>query len=357
MIRPFERILIRSTSWIGDSVISIPALRELRRIFPSSEMVLLVKPWVRDVFLDADFIDDMLIHKNGFSGTLSTIQAIRKAHFDAAILFQNAFIAAALVYCAGIPVRIGFPTDHRRLLLTHPLDLAEPVRQSHQIFYYLDIASKVEELAFRRSGVDFQTPDFRLPVSEVRKARARTYLHGLGLDVSQKLIAVNPGATNSRAKQWPADRFAQIGEWLADSCDCNVLLMGAASEKELSESIAHRMQHPPVLLTGQTTLAESIAILSICDLVISNDTGPAYLSAALGRPTLTIFGPTNFNMICPTSDTAHIVRSPVHCAPCMFRDCPTGHECMRGVTVDMVYRRAMDLLSDGRTRANPECKA
>lgn len=347
MIRPFAKILIRGTSWIGDSVVSIPALRELRRIFPSSEIALLVKPWVRDVFLDADFVDAILIHEDGCSGTLRTVQAIRKCHFDAAILFQNAFIAAALVYCARIPVRIGFPTDHRRLLLTHPLDLAEPVRQAHQIYYYLSIASKVEELVFQRSRVDFQAPDFRLLVNESRQAKAKTYLQDLGLDVSRKLIAVNPGATNSRAKQWPADRFAEIGDRLAESCECHVLLVGAPSEKELGESVAQRMQYRPAVLTGRTSLAESMAILSICDLVISNDTGPAYLSAALCRPTLTIFGPTNFHMICPTSDTAHIVRSPIHCAPCMLRDCPTNHECMTGVSVDMVYRRAMELLSGG----------
>jgi heptosyltransferase II len=347
VIRPFAKILIRGTSWIGDSVVSIPALRELRRIFPSSEIVLLVKPWVRDAFLDADFVDAILIHEDGYSGMLRTVQAIRKCHFDAAILFQNAFIAAALVYCARIPVRIGFPTDHRRFLLTHPLDLAEPVRQAHQIYYYLSIASKVEELVFQKSRVDFQAPDFRLLVNESRQAKAKTCLQDLGLDVSRKLIAINPGATNSRAKQWPADRFAEIGDRLAESCACHVLLVGASSEKELGESVAQRMRHRPAVLTGRTALAESIAILSVCDLVISNDTGPAYLSAALCRPTLTIFGPTNFHMICPTSDTAHIVRSPIRCAPCMLRDCPTDHECMTGVTADMVYRRAMELLSGG----------
>jgi heptosyltransferase II len=355
VIRPFERILIRGTSWIGDSVVSIPALRELRRIFPSSEIVLLVKPWVRDAFLDADFIDGILVHENGFPGTLDAIQKIRKSHFDAAILFQNAFIAAALAYSARIPVRIGFPTDHRRLLLTHPLDLAKSVRQSHQIYYYLSIASKVEELVFHRSRVDFQAPDFSLLVSDTRKAKARTYLQELGLDLTRKLIAVNPGATNSRAKQWPADRFIQIGDRLAESGNCHVLLVGASSEKQLGESIAKRMHHNPILLTGRTTLAESIAILSLCDLVLSNDTGPAYLSAALGRPTLTIFGPTNFNMICPTSDTAHIVRAPIHCAPCMLRDCTTNHECMKAVTVDMVYREAKELLL-ARPAPRADCK-
>jgi heptosyltransferase-2 len=342
--RPFEKILIRSTSWIGDSVISFPALRELRRIFPSSELVLLVKPWVRDVYLDADFVDDILIHESGYWGTLKTVHAIRKRRFDAAILLQNAFIAAAVAYFGGIPVRIGFPTDHRRFLLTHPLELPEPIRRGHQIFYYLSIASKVEKLFFGSSGVDFKTPDFRLPVNEDRQAKARKYLHDLGLDESRKLVALNPGATNSRAKQWPADRFAEIGDRLAEASNCHVIFVGASSERELSESIAGRMQHRPALLTGRTSLAESIAILSICDLVISNDTGPAYISAALRRPTLTIFGPTDFNMICPTSDTTHFVRSPVSCAPCMLRDCPTNHECMTAVTVDRVYKAAAALL-------------
>jgi heptosyltransferase-2 len=197
--RPFEKILIRSTSWIGDSVISFPALRELRRIFPSSELVLLVKPWVRDVYLEADFVDDILVHENGYGGTLKTVQAIRKSSFDAAILLQNAFIAAAMVFLAGVPVRIGFPTDHRRPLLTHPLNLPDPIRQAHQIYHYLSIASKVENLFFLRSHVDFQTPDFRLPVSEGRQASAKKTLHDMGLDVSRKLVAINPGATNSRA--------------------------------------------------------------------------------------------------------------------------------------------------------------
>jgi len=342
--RPFEKILIRSTSWIGDSVISFPALREFRRIFPSSEIVLLVKPWVQDVYLDADFVDYIMVHESGFLGTMRTIRAIRKGRFDAAILLQNAFIAAAIAYFAGIPVRSGFPTDRRRMLLTHPLDLPEAIRQSHQIYYYLSIASKVERLFFGDSRVDFKSPDIRLPVSEKRRAKAKEYLHDLGLDLSRKLVALNPGATNSRAKQWPEDRFAEIGDRLVETCGCNVIFVGARSERELSESIAGRMQHPPVLLTGRTPLGESIAVLSICDLVISNDTGPAYLSAALRRPTLTIFGPTDFNLICPASDTAHIVRLPVSCAPCMLRDCPTEHECMTGVSVDMVYRTAADLL-------------
>jgi heptosyltransferase-2 len=342
--RPFEKILIRSTSWIGDSVISLPALREFRRIFPSSELVLLVKPWVRDVYLDADFVDDILVHEIGGLGTMRTIRAIRKRRFDAAILLQNAFIAAAIAYFSGIPARTGFPTDRRRMLLTHPLDLSESIRQSHQVYYYLSIASKIERLFFGSSRVDFKSPDFRLPVNEKRRAKAKEYLHDAGLDLSRKLVALNPGATNSRAKQWPADRFAEAGDRMAETCGCSVIFVGSASERKLSESIAGCMRHPPLILTGQTSLAESIAILSICDLVVSNDTGPAYLAAALRRPVLTVFGPTDFNRICPASDTAHIVRSPVSCAPCMLRDCPTMQECMTGVTVDMVYRKAADLL-------------
>jgi len=123
-----------------------------------------------------------------------------------------------------------------------------------------------------------------------------------------------------------------------------VAFIGAASENEIADNIIAQMRHKPVRLTGRTSLYESTGVLSLSDLIVSNDTGPAYISAALCRPTLTIYGSSNPWSICPTSPTSHIVRFPVHCSPCMLPDCPTQHECMVGVTVDMVYDKAMELL-------------
>ena len=346
MTRPISRILIRGTNWIGDSVITLPALREIRRAFGGARLSLLVKPWVADLFAAADFIDEIVPYNRrpGLRGLLQFARVLRQKNFDAAILLQNAFEAAALAFAARIPVRVGFPTDGRRFLLTHPLKFAWPVRHEHQIYDYLNIAHQAEMLLNGKSHVDFLKPQYRLPVDEKAQNRMLDQLRTLGWEKEHRLIAINPGATNNPLKRWFPDRFARLSDMLLDRKDCTVILVGASSEEPITDEIISQMRQPPIKLTGRTSLAESVAALSLCDLVISNDTGPAYLAAALSRPTLTIFGPTNYWSICPTSPTSRILNQPVSCAPCRLENCPTDHECMKGITVDKVYEAALKQL-------------
>jgi heptosyltransferase-2 len=346
MTRPVSKILVRGTNWIGDSVIAIPALRELRRAFPESRISLLVKPWVAELFTAADFIDEIIPfnRRPGPAGFLQFARFLRKKNFDFAILLQNAFEAAALAFAARIPVRIGFPTDGRRVLLTHPLKFAYPVPNEHQIYDYLNIASQAETLLTGQSRVDFLKPQYRLPVDEKTQNAMRERLRSLGWGENHFLIAVNPGATNNPLKRWLPERFAELADRLLARGNCSVVFIGAAAEESIADGIMTRMRQTPIKLTGRTSLSESIAVLSLSDLVISNDTGPAYIAAALSRPTLTIFGPTNYWSICPTSPTAHIIRHPVPCAPCGFKACPHDHECMKGVSVDMVYEASSSSL-------------
>jgi heptosyltransferase-2 len=343
-----SNILIRGTNWIGDSIITIPALRELRRIFPDSRLTLMVKPWARDIFLGADYLDDILVYDKAgrgvLDGTAKIVKEIRAKKFDTAILFQNAFEAAALAFFARIPVRVGFPTDGRGLLLTHRLNRTTEIVDGHQIYYYLHIVSQIEEQFFGESNVDFLRPQYKLEITKEQQDAAQKVLNKFEVLPGKTLIAINPGATNSRARRWLPDRFADLADKLIDRGDCNVVFIGAASENEIAEGIIRQMRHKPVRLTGRTSLAESIGVLSLADLLISNDTGPAYVSAALCTTTITIYGSSNFWSICPTSPTSHIIHFPVHCSPCMLPDCPTQHECMVGVTVDMVYDKAMALL-------------
>ncbi|HZS44047.1 MAG TPA: lipopolysaccharide heptosyltransferase II [Blastocatellia bacterium] len=348
MTEQFSNILIRGTNWIGDSIITIPALRELRRIFPKAKLTLMVKPWARDIFEGADYLDDILVYDKGSNkrlpGVAHIVKEIRKRRFEAAIFFQNAFEAAALSFLARIPTRIGYPTDGRRILLTHSLSLTKEILDAHQIYYYLYIVSQIEERFFGQSHVDFLHPQYKLEITKDQQDAARKVLDRFSIQQSKALIAINPGATNSRARRWLGDRFAALADRLIDRGDCTVAFVGAASENEIADKIIAQMRHKPVRLTGRTSLGESIGVLSLSDLLISNDTGPAYVSAALCRQTLTIYGSSNFWSICPTSPTSHIVHFPVHCSPCMLPDCPTQHECMVGVTVDMVYDKAMELL-------------
>jgi heptosyltransferase-2 len=351
MTSPISKILIRGTNWIGDSVITLPALRELRRAFAGSHLALLVKPWVADLFAGAGFLDEIIRYdrRPGPRGFLEFARLLRKKNFDAAILLQNAFEAAALAFMAGIPIRIGFPTDGRRWLLTHPLKSGHPVRHEHQIYDYLNIAAQAETLLTGSNRVDFLRPQYRLPVDSGVQDRMRHQLRSSGRSEGLRLVAINPGATNNPLKRWRPDRFADLADRLLDRGDCTVVLVGAASEEAIADEILARMRNRAIKLTGRTSLAESIAALSLCDLVISNDTGPAYMAAALCRPTITIFGPTDYWSICPTSPTSLILNHPVPCAPCRLKRCPTDHECMARITVDRVYTAALEQLG-----LNPE---
>jgi heptosyltransferase-2 len=346
MTRTISKILIRGTNWIGDSVITLAALREIRRAFAGSHLALLVKPWVSDLFTGADFLDEIIRYdrRPGPLGFLQFTRFMRAKKFDAAIFLQNAFEAAALALCAGIPIRIGLPTDGRRLLLTHPLNFAYPVNHEHQIYDYLNIAAQAEELLTGSSRVDFLNPRYQLPVDAETQYRIRDRLRLLGWEEGQCLVAINPGATNNPLKRWYPGRFADLADRLLQRRDCTIVLVGAASEEAIADEILSQMRNHTIKLTGKTSLAESIAVLSLCDLVISNDTGPAYIAAALDRPTITIFGPTNYWSICPTSPTSLILNNPVPCAPCRLKRCPTHHECMDGITVDQVYEAALEQL-------------
>jgi heptosyltransferase-2 len=158
-------------------------------------------------------------------------------------------------------------------------------------------------------------------------------------------VALNPGATNSRAKQWPAERFAATADQLAIRDGLQTIIVGAAGDIAAANEVARQMRTPVISLAGRTSIAELKSVLACASLVISNDTGAAHVSAALGVPTVVVFGPTEHVATRPLADLATVVRHAVECSPCMLRDCPIDHRCMRRVATNDVYRAAQHLLA------------
>ena len=341
-----ENICIRGTNWVGDSIITIPALRELRRIFPQARLTLVARPWVSGIFEGTGLVDDLLTYDSRSESFWTCVQKIKSRKFDRAILFQNAFEAAALMFCARVPVRVGFPTDARRWLLTQAVPLEPATHRKHQIYYYLDLVSRYEEHLTGQSQVNFNSPAYQLRIPAEKREAIRFTLIQRGLNPDRQWIAINPGATNSEAKRWPIESFAKLIDQLIERGDTEVCLIGAANESDISQAVVEQSRYKSAIriLTGTTSLAESIAFLTWCSLVISNDTGPAYVTAALDRPLLTIFGPTDPHMISPFSPQAHMIRNLVHCAPCMLRKCPIDHRCMQNITPQEVFHRAIQVL-------------
>jgi heptosyltransferase-2 len=224
--------------------------------------------------------------------------------------------------------------------------------ERHESFYYLNIISELERLLYGTTSDETMAPQFDLNVSLDRQQKAHALLHEHGLRIGAPLALLCPGSITSRAKRWPAERYAALGDRLIES-GANVVLIGSPGELGVSQEVCKHAQHQPIVLTGKTTVADATALISIADVLITNDTGPAHIGAALQTPTLVIFGPTNPLTTYPMSPNAEILRRPPDCAPCMLRDCPIDHRCMTAITLDEIFARAAALM----VRQNAEVSA
>jgi heptosyltransferase-2 len=337
-----RRLLVRSTNWIGDAVMTTPAIRSIRRNFPGARITLLAKPWVLPVFARSSHVDRFLVYDvqgrhRGVAGRWRLVNDIRRGRFDAVILLQNAFEAALITAAAGIPMRIGFDTDGRTLLLTHPVRRPPGIKRRHQTDYYLQI--------LRGAGLAAGDSRLELPLDEADRKRAARRLADEGIDPTLPLVGLNPSATFGPAKQWPEDRYAALGDWIADRYGARVLIFGGPGDEILGQRIGDAMRCRPVNLAGRTDLVEAMALIGMLDLFVTNDSGLMHVGAALDVPLIAIFGSTNPVTTGPWGSRSRVVRTDVPCSPCLKPFCRYGHlDCMRRITVARLQREAAAVL-------------
>lgn len=337
------KILVRGTNWIGDAVMSTPALRELRRIFPEARITLHTRSWAEGLFCDASFIDEIVtFEKNRWKikDVYDNSQFLRDDGFDLAVLMPNSFESALTTFLTRIPRRIGYNKDVRGLLLTDSIAVPEWKNRRHEVYYYLNLISEIERRILGRDTVSEAIPDITVEVSDERKTAARKILADAGVDPAKKTVALGVGSANSLAKRWPAGQFAELSNLLQDRLDVNVVLVGSSDEADVAETVMGSCTKSPIDLTGRTDLAEAVAILSVADLLISNDMGLAHVSPAVGTSTIAIFGPTDPTTAQPFSDNAEVIRKEVECSPCFLRVCPIDHRCMTRVLPEDVFQAA-----------------
>ena len=328
---------------------TVPALRELRRVLPHAHITLVSRPGAADIFVDADFVDEVLVYDRGGLGSAwNQAREWRRRKFDLALLFQNAFEAAAIAFLARVPLRIGYAAEHRGTLLTHAIPLPAWKDERHEVFFYLNIVEDLERLLCGKSSIESEEPQFSLNVSAQRQQTAKDFLAKQGVRIGAPVVLLCPGSINSRAKRWPAERYAALGDSFVES-GASVVLVGSQAEMEVSDQVCRQMRNQPIVLTGKTTVAEATAIISVADVLITNDTGPAHIGSAVGTPTLVIFGPTNPLTTRPFASTAEMIRHQPECAPCMLRDCPIDHRCMTAITPEEVFARASVMISRQRS--------
>ena len=334
----WNSILVRAVNWVGDAVMSLPALRVLRAAQPQARITLLARPWTAALYEREPCVDECL---PASGGRLHLARQLRARRFDAAILLPNSFDSALVVALAGIPERIGYARDGRRFLLTTAPEPPQPGEiPAHQSFYYLEM--------LRRAGLIAELPPaapILLAGAQDASLAGRARFDAMGFD--GPLVGLSPGAENSRAKQWPPERFVEAAVELAGALAASVVLFGSPKERPLCRGIAEelRRRHCRALnLAGETTLGHFIEMAAACRVFLTNDSGAMHAASALGVPTVAIFGPTEWLATGPTGPLSSIVREPVDCSPCMLRDCPIDHRCMTAVLPARVAQAALELV-------------
>ncbi len=331
-----RKLLVRSTNWIGDAVMTSPAVRTIRRNYPDTEITLLASPWVADVFRESPHIDRIFLYlKNkrhaGVTGTFKLGMDLRHERFDAAILLQNAFEAAFIAFMARIPHRGGYTTDGRGLLLTHGVRVSSSTKQKHQVNYYQEMLKGL--------GMTPGSNDLEITVPAAGLEWAGKILLEQKASGKKKFIGLNPGAAYGPAKRWPSEKFASLAEQVCKDDETMVLVFGTEADAEAAGLISASVHNPENVLnlTGRTSLSQAMGLISLCDSFVTNDSGLMHVSAALKTPTVAVFGSTNPITTGPYSDNASIVRNDLACSPCLKTHCPEKHfMCMENIQVEDV---------------------
>lgn len=354
------KILIRAANWVGDAIMTTPVIRAIRKSYPNAHITLLAKPWVIPVFDNNPYIDEIMVYENETRhtkgvGTLRLAKDIRKHSFDIAILMQNAFEAGLITFLAGIPVRIGYNTDGRGLLLNPSITMDKRLKKGHLIDYYRGILKGSNH---RFCGwLGYFIDDGRkldLFISDVERTEAIKTLANYGINSQQQpLIGINPGATGGTAKRWFPERYAELARRVSEQFNTKILIFGGQADKELGDNINEIAsksqvktinQTSPICvnLAGKTTLREAFALIEKCDLFITNDSGLMHAAAALGTKQIAIIGSTDHIATSPSSLNSVMIRVPVSCSPCLKVHCPKNqndsdyHICMDKISVNMI---------------------
>jgi len=362
------RILVRSTNWLGDAVLSTPAMLRLRERFPDAAITLLTADKLADLWPGHPAVDSVIPFARGESAW-SIASRLRPHRFDLALLFPNSPRSALEAWLARIPRRIGGSWPWRNALLTdvvpdHPgsvpmvrrtpreirqilsrpdappnWGLPAPNSSAHHIHQYLRL---LQPLGGNPAPL---APRIDVPPETLRLTRQR-----FDLDPAFRWIGLNAGAEFGPAKRWPVEHFQSLARQLAPLPGIGLILFGGPADVPLAHSIAQGLPGTVRILAGQTRLGELAAALQSCRMVVTNDTGPMHLAAAVGTPVVVPFGSTSPELTgpgLPGDPRHHLIKSKVPCGPCFLRTCPTDHRCLRDITPETVLQLVREHLTDG----------
>jgi heptosyltransferase-2 len=366
-VKPPRRILVRGVNWLGDAVMTTPALLRLRERFPDAHVAILTPEKLRDIWTGHPAVNEVIPFTAG-EGLFSIRRKLAAENFDLALVLPNSHRSALEPWLARIPRRLGCARPWRNWLLTEavpPRPAAVKMRKrsvseireligapsprppanrfpatAHQMHEYLHLAAALGASAAPLA-----------PRIEVSAGRVEEVRRKFRVEAGVRWHALNGGAEYGPAKRWPATRFAEAASRLQARLGGRWLILGGPGDAPIANEIEAAMNRSvggggdqsrstaPINVAGKSTLGELCALLRACDVLLSNDTGPAHLAAALGVPLVTIFGSTSPELTgpgLPGDPRIRLLRSEAHCTPCFLRTCPIDFRCMNGISVESV---------------------
>jgi len=335
-----EKVLVVGVNWLGDSLLTTPVFKALKKKFPDFYLGVMVVERVRGVFENNPYIDEVIIfdekgQQKSLFAKLKFIKFLKKKKFDTVFLIHRSFTRALICFLAGINLRIGYQRLKNYLIINKGIKV--PKGLLHRQDYYLYL--------FEKSGIviEDRVPNFFIPES-IRK--------NINKDLEQikkeypVLIGMNPSA-NWELKRWPISYFANLADSLVKDFKAAIIFIGAESDRTVIEEVRAKMSQSSFNFCGKTSLKELGALMQNLELFISNDSGPAHLAGALGVDTLVIFGPTSPEVTSPRGRAVKIIRKEVDCQiPCYNLDCQ-DNVCLKDLTVGQVYSQVKNILNNG----------
>jgi len=363
-----RRILVRGVNWLGDAVMTTPALLRLREKFPGAHIALLAPEKLRELWLHHPAVDE-IISFAADETVLAVAKKLRAGNFDLALVLPNSPRSAIEALLAGIPQRVGYGRPWRNFFLTQAIApragavkmrkrTAAEIRQlvatdmnrrnddhaftsaataSHQIHEYLHLVAALG------ANAEPHAPQLAVTPEEIDAARNKFGLN----KIAAPIFGLNPGAEYGPAKRWPVEKFIAAAKEIQQRTNCVWILFGGKSDAVITSQIESAIGNPPAAvfnLAGKTSLSELMALLKLCRVILTNDTGPMHVAAALGTPVVVPFGSTSPELTgpgLPGDPRNHLIKLDAPCAPCFLRECPIDFRCMNGISVDSVVKAVL----------------
>lgn len=320
-----RRIFVRCPNWLGDIIMSIPAIRALKQIFPEYEIWGYVRKEYAKILKRVDAINDLIPFekKNILNEIINNVQLIKSINFEKAVVFPNSWTSALLPFLSGIPERYGYKVRNRTFFFTNPVELSEDVKNLHQVYYYLGIIRAIKDGSYEDK-----------PVLIVKNEEVINFKKKYELE-NKKLCCFVAGAAFGPAKCWFKERYIELGKKLVNM-GFHIILVGSKDDVPRCNEIADGIGSSTLNLAGKTSIEEVPVIMKSCNFTISNDSGPMHVSSAVNTPVIGIFGSTNPKTTYPFGYRDLVIHKEIECSYCLDRECKlkiNKMRCMELITV------------------------